>query len=236
MSDFQDEYDEYDVPSANHQIMSSIQELYSDKDFGKDGEDFVSFKNRTKGLLAQLLRKLEEDVDYQHNLEQQIDDLDRDGKIREHDIERISRQAREAIEDCKAQAEDMAEDMLSKMASEVDRRCSLERLVVRLQADNSRLQVLKFIFFFQIQCSIVQLSFCRSFFAHALLFYFCVALFSFHFTCLRFEVCSFVPFSTSFHFNTIDSPLSFLFFSFRVNCVSIASRTKALVLPPPPRI
>lgn len=122
--------------SINGHIMMSLSELSSHDD------DFPSYKAKTKKLLEHLLSKLEEDVDYQRSLESQIEDLEISVMVKDRDMQRLSEQAREAIDDCKLQAEEMSEDMLGKIATEVNQRISVERLLVRLQLENSKLKVL----------------------------------------------------------------------------------------------
>ena len=136
-----DEEIDYDsIPSTNAQIVTSIQSLMS-TDKVDEEEDFASYKARMKELLEQLLLKLEEDVDYQKNLEMQIDDLERDLRTKDKVIEKLAHQAKEAIDNCKLQTEEMADEMLAKLAGEVDSRSALEKLVLRLEAENARLRV-----------------------------------------------------------------------------------------------
>jgi hypothetical protein len=93
---------DYDsIPSTDAQIMSSIHELMlssahsTNKELpnasvdvlnANPEEDFPAYKARMKDLLEQLLLKLEEDVDYQKNLEAQIEDLEQDMKSRDMDV------------------------------------------------------------------------------------------------------------------------------------------------------
>ena len=136
--EYEEDYDS--IPSTDAQIMSSIQDLMSKKSKDEE-EDFATYKARMKDLLEQLLLKLEEDVDYQKNLELQIEDLERDLKAKDYDIERLSRQAKDAIDDCKSQANEMAQEMISKLNLEMERNAQYKSLLIQLQSENFRLKV-----------------------------------------------------------------------------------------------
>lgn len=135
--EYEEDYDS--IPSTDAQIMSSIQDLMSKKSKDEE-EDFATYKARMKDLLEQLLLKLEEDVDYQKNLELQIEDLERDLKAKDYDIERLSRQAKDAIDDCKSQANEMAQEMISKLNLEMERNAQYKSLLIQLQSENFRLK------------------------------------------------------------------------------------------------
>jgi endonuclease YncB( thermonuclease family) len=47
----------------------------------------------------------------------------------------------EAVDDCRVEAEELVEDMSKKVATEVTQRREIERIVCRLQGENSQLQV-----------------------------------------------------------------------------------------------
>lgn len=47
----------------------------------------------------------------------------------------------EAVDDCRIEAEELVEDMSRKVASEVTQRQEVERIVCRLQIENSNLKV-----------------------------------------------------------------------------------------------
>jgi DNA-directed RNA polymerase subunit L len=168
---------DYDsIPSTDAQIMSSIHELMlssahsTNKELpnasvdvlnANPEEDFPAYKARMKDLLEQLLLKLEEDVDYQKNLEAQIEDLEQDMKSRDMDVgkmifhnndsalphlldihaERITRQAKQAIEECKQQASEMADEMMNKMHTEIEKSNGYKQVILHLQKENAKLKV-----------------------------------------------------------------------------------------------
>lgn len=126
-------------------IVNSVYNLIKLIDSGSDSGsqqplDYNGYKVKTKQLLEQLLVKLEEDVDYQHHLEVQIETLENSVATKDASMKRLSQQAIEAIEDCKLQAEEMATEMMTKIASEVGRRKKVEKVVMTLQRENVRLK------------------------------------------------------------------------------------------------
>jgi predicted nucleotidyltransferase len=56
--------------------------------------------------------------------------------------ERLTRQAKHAIEECKQQAQDMAEDMMTKISMEMNKNSNYKHLILHLQRENARLLVL----------------------------------------------------------------------------------------------
>jgi hypothetical protein len=89
--------------------------------------DFGAYKHKVKVLLENLVHKFDQDIDYQRDLEEQIDRLEVENMAKDKCIKRLSRDAKEAINECRCEADDMAEKMMST--------------VKLLQADNALLQV-----------------------------------------------------------------------------------------------
>lgn len=131
--------DEGDREFNNEAIINSLSNFVANQ--GGQDEDLPTYKAKMKVLLEQLMLKLEEDVDYQKNLEQQIEDLEKELSLRDAMIDRLSRQARDSIEDCKAKTEDLADEMMVKLKSEKMRRATLENVVIRMRNEITKLQV-----------------------------------------------------------------------------------------------
>jgi ElaB/YqjD/DUF883 family membrane-anchored ribosome-binding protein len=131
-----------DSPSENGltELIDDITALMTE-DHSETSDDFAAYRVKTKKLLGQLVVKLEEESTYQQELEDQIDELANELAKKDNAIAVLSQQAKDAIDDCKFQAEEIAEEMLSKIAAEVNQRMDVERLLRRLQSENARLQV-----------------------------------------------------------------------------------------------
>lgn len=90
-------------------------------------EDITTYKYNVKALLENLIMKYDQDVEYQRDLEEQVDNLEVENIDQDKCITRLSRDAKNAIDECKCGANDMAEKMMST--------------VKLLQIDNDFLQV-----------------------------------------------------------------------------------------------
>ena len=126
---------------SNGDALVSVEAMRSLVEETGEIEDIVDYKQKTKTLFGVLLRKMEEDAEYQRSLEEQIDMLADDCKHKDVEIERLSADAQDAINDCRRQAEAMAENMFSKISCEVNGRVTMETLVCRMQKDLSAAQV-----------------------------------------------------------------------------------------------
>lgn len=124
---------------GNRQILEAIESLGSLQLQTDEGgvEHIAEYKRRTKELLERLLRKLTEDVAYQRGLEDQLEVLEDSLADKDAQIAKLSAKAHRAIDDCKAQAEEMAEDFMSKVEMEVSARSSLESIIRRQQCELS---------------------------------------------------------------------------------------------------
>jgi len=141
----EEEDEEQEGQPINAQIIDSLgilQAMTKASNGGGNGEGDdggASYKAKTKMLLEQLYVKLEEDVEYQRSLEEQIDALEDDLKSKELEVEFIKHEARKALEDTKQQADDMAAQLLARVSAEVSARLDVERVMRRLQKENSRM-------------------------------------------------------------------------------------------------
>ena len=126
----------------NAAILQAVQELLVLQQSGgqESAEQVAKDKKMTKDLLERLLGKLESDQEIQRTLEDQIYTLEAGMKGKDQVIESFAEQAREAMDECKWQAESMAEDLMTKIELEVSHRSDLEHLVRRLQGKLSLLQ------------------------------------------------------------------------------------------------
>lgn len=153
LEDDEDEDDEEDqelIVSLSHRrheeenaaILQAVQDLLLLQKSGgeESAEQVAKHKKMTKDLLERLLGKLESDQEIQRALEDQIFTLEAGMKGKDQVIESFAEQAKEAIDECKGQAESMAEDLMTKIELEVNHRSDLEHLVRRLQGKLSLLQ------------------------------------------------------------------------------------------------
>jgi hypothetical protein len=126
----------------NAAILQAVQELLELQQSGgqESAEQVAKDKKMTKDLFERLLGKLESDQEIQRTLEYQIYTLEAGMKDKDQVIESFAEQAKEAMDECKGQAESMAEDLMTKIELEVSHRSDLEHLVRRLQGKLSLLQ------------------------------------------------------------------------------------------------
>lgn len=126
--------------SSNHSPNSS----------NPSNEDLPTYKAKMKILLEQLMLKLEEDVDYQKNLESQIDELEKELLLKEQLIESLSSDTHSPHGHNSSHHKDsfheLNEEWHAKVAQEKNKRVSLEKIVLRLQNENAKLHVSKSFF------------------------------------------------------------------------------------------
>jgi hypothetical protein len=126
----------------NAAILQAVQDLLALQQSGGNdtAEQVEKHKKMTKDLLERLLGKLESDQEIQRAMEDQIFTLETGIKGKDRVIESFAEQAKEAIDECKGHAETMAEELMTKIETEVNHRSDLEHLVRRLQSKVSMLQ------------------------------------------------------------------------------------------------
>lgn len=103
--------------------------------------DIATYKQNTRNLFEQLLYKLEENNDQIYSLHHRVKYLEQECESKDIHIEKITIAMQEAVDDCRIEAEELVEDMSRKVASEVTQRHEVERIVCRLQVENSNLRV-----------------------------------------------------------------------------------------------
>lgn len=96
--------------------------------------DYVGYEERVKFLMENLNIKFDQDLEYQRDLEEQIDNLEIENMGLDKCIRRLSKDAKEAIDECKSEADRMAEKMMST--------------VKLLQSENVQWQVRVWYFFY----------------------------------------------------------------------------------------
>lgn len=96
--------------------------------------DYVGYEERVRFLIENLNIKFDQDLEYQRDLEEQIDNLEIENMGLDKCIRRLSKDAKEAIDECKSEADRMAEKMMST--------------VKLLQSENVQWQVLLCYFFY----------------------------------------------------------------------------------------
>lgn len=120
----------------NEIIINTLSQFVSDEN--NADEDLPSYKAKMKVLLEQLMLKLEEDVDYQRNLEVQIDDLEKEVARKDFLLDQLRLQVKDATESNKVQMESFADDLMEKVKIERSRRHGLEKIILRLQNEVSK--------------------------------------------------------------------------------------------------
>jgi hypothetical protein len=78
----------------------------------QDG-DIISYKLNVKALLENVIIKYDQDIEYQRDLEEQVDNLEVENINQDKCITKLSGDAKNAIDECKSGADSMAEKMLS---------------------------------------------------------------------------------------------------------------------------
>lgn len=75
--------------------------------------DFIGYEERVRFLMENLIIKFDQDLEYQRDLEEQIDNLEAENVGLDKCIRRLSQDAMEAIDECRSEADEMAEKMIS---------------------------------------------------------------------------------------------------------------------------
>ena len=75
--------------------------------------DFIGYEERVRFLMENLIIKFDQDLEYQRDLEEQIDNLEVENIGLDKCIRRLSKDAMEAIDECRSEADGMAEKMIS---------------------------------------------------------------------------------------------------------------------------
>ena len=99
-----------------------------------------------KVLLEQLMLKLEEDVDYQKNLESQIDELEKELLMKDNLIESLSTHHHSNKSHGGGSDDQLTEELILKLNNEKSKRVALEKIVLRLQNEKALLEVRIFIY------------------------------------------------------------------------------------------
>jgi hypothetical protein len=148
--EFLDEGDGVDISHSmtNQLIISALSDLVNNPAEAEEDtiKDLATYKIKMKILLEQLMLKLEEDVEYQKNLEQQIDELERESGAKDLLIEQLTLSQKSSSEEDEegkrsVDMELLNEELAVKASGERKQRIALERLVLRLQGDIAKLKV-----------------------------------------------------------------------------------------------
>ena len=108
-----------------------------------DEVDFPLYKENTKLLFEQLLRKLEENDSRIFDLEQRVQGLEAEVDVKDMELERANfdmQTMQEAVQECRSEADAMVENMLAKIAIEVNQRRAVERTMYKIIAENEKLK------------------------------------------------------------------------------------------------
>eukprot|EP00596_Hydrurales_sp_CCMP1899_P007523 CAMPEP_0119053954 /NCGR_PEP_ID=MMETSP1177-20130426/74755_1 /TAXON_ID=2985 /ORGANISM="Ochromonas sp, Strain CCMP1899" /LENGTH=185 /DNA_ID=CAMNT_0007034045 /DNA_START=163 /DNA_END=720 /DNA_ORIENTATION=- len=76
-------------------------------------EDITRYKDNVKALLENVIIKYDQDIEYQRDLEEQVDNLEVENINQDKCFIKLSRDAKNAIDECKSGADSMAEKMMS---------------------------------------------------------------------------------------------------------------------------
>ena len=74
--------------------------------------DFIGYEERVRFLMENLIIKFDQDLEYQRDLEEQVDNLEIENMGLDKCIRRLSKDAKEAIDECKFEADGMAQKMI----------------------------------------------------------------------------------------------------------------------------
>ena len=91
-------------------------------------------------MMEEVELKLLDGLKYSRGLESDIENLREELHSRSVQMERLSFDAQEAIDDCKLQAESLCQEMISKVTSEFRNRKDTEKLLYKLKDQNERLK------------------------------------------------------------------------------------------------
>ena len=75
-------------------------------------KDLVEYKIMIKTSINNILIKLENDAEYRQSLEDDLENLEIEYNKKCFEVDRISNEAQEAINDCKNEADEMSEAMM----------------------------------------------------------------------------------------------------------------------------
>lgn len=135
-----EEQEEFSDDIDEDLIEESIRELMEMDSEGNE-IDFNNYKRHVRELLEKLMMKFQSDLEYQKSLEYQVDVLNEECRQKDMEMEKLSNEAQAAINECRDQAEEMTENMLTRISHEVNKRASVERIVARLQKKLSSVHV-----------------------------------------------------------------------------------------------
>ena len=115
---------------------SNDDEDYDEDDYDEDDINNVMYIDENGQLSIEAFRALharaEELIDTNDEMENQL-------QYKEQELIRLSQSATETIQSCKEEADKMAEILLSKVHEEVRHRQSLEKIIIKLEKQNSKL-------------------------------------------------------------------------------------------------
>jgi hypothetical protein len=103
--------------------------------------DIVSYKKTTKSLFEQLVLKLEENNDQLYSLHHRVKYLEQECESKDLQIDKMTIAMQEEVDNCHQETGEVLEEMTRKVNSEIHQRQEVERLVLRMQSENSHLKV-----------------------------------------------------------------------------------------------
>lgn len=92
-----------------------------------------TYERKTKAFLERLILQVEKGKEDRAQLEEQIDILQEEMRIKENELLQLSTNSQEAVDCCRAQAEQMADVLMGRLTDENKQRVDAESVVNKLQ-------------------------------------------------------------------------------------------------------
>jgi altronate dehydratase len=111
------------------------------EDISEECGDIISYKKNTKSLFEQLVLKLEENNDQIYSLHHRVKYLEQECESKDLQIDKMTIAMQEEVDNCHHETEEELERMTRKVNEEITQRQDVEKIVLRLQIENSQLKV-----------------------------------------------------------------------------------------------
>lgn len=140
------------IHSTDGHIVDALTNLIQLEGVSKE-EDFQTYRQTTKKLLEQLLLKLEENVEYESNLESQIQSLESELEQLHTDSDKKIDYYQGELVKLQADAELKIAELSDQLDNELHQKQSLELLLKRTMITNTKLEVVILSKYYFLKCS-----------------------------------------------------------------------------------